>query len=167
MAENELKPLNKAQLVFVSEYLKLFNATAAYLVAYPKSKRDSARANAARLIAEDNVKAEIGARLAEIHMSADEAIKRLADMARGDVSDFLNGFGGVDLDKAKGKTHLIRKIKQRTITKIGKGDKDEDTEITDIELELYSALDAIEKILKIGGKLKDADININVNITDD
>ena len=151
---DELKPLNKAQQVFVSEYLKLFNATEAYLVAYPKSKRDSARANAARLIAEDSVKAEIEARLKEIHMSADEALKLMADIARGDITEFITPLGNLDIDllKASGKGRLVKKIKQKTVTKIGKGKEDEDTEVLDTEIELYPADAALDKILKIHGK---------------
>ena len=151
------KPLNKAQQVFVSEYLKLFNATEAYLVAYPKSKRDSARANAARLIAEDSVKAEIEARLAEIHMSADEALKLMADIARGDIGDVIDNFGSVDMVEArkKGKTKLIKRLKQRTITKIGKNKSDPDEEIHETEVEFYPADSAIRDILKIHGKYKD------------
>lgn len=168
MAEEteSLKPLNKAQQVFVTEYLKCFNGTEAYLVAYPKSKRDSARANAARLIAEDNIKAEITARLAEHHMSADEALQRLADMARGDVTEFITPMGAFDIDavKASGKGHLIKKIKQKTITKIGKSDKDEDTEVHDTEIELYDAQAALDKILKVHGKYSDAPtLNINMS----
>lgn len=162
-----LKPLSKKHKRVLDEYLICFVQWKAYKAVYPESSEEVCRTSSSRLFADANFKAHLEARLNEVHMSADEAIKRLADMARGDVSDFLNGFGGVDLEKAKGKTHLIKKLKQRTITKIGKGEKDEDTEITDTEVELYSALDAIEKILKIGGKLKDADININVNFTDD
>lgn len=153
----ELKPLNKAQQVFVTEYLKCFNATEAYSRAYPKAKRDSARALAANLIANISVKAEIEARLAEHHMSADEAMKRLADMARGDVTEFITPMGAFDIEavKAAGKGHLIKKIKQRTVTKIGKTDKDEDTEVHDTEIELYDSQAAIDKILKVHGKYKE------------
>ena len=167
--EKPLKPLNKAQQVFVSEYLKCFNGTEAYSRAYPSAKRDSARANAAELLAKPNIKAEITARLSEIHMGADESIKRLSDMARGDVTEFITPMGAFDIEamKAAGKGHLIKKIKQRTVTKIGKTDKDEDTEIHDTEIELYSAKDAIDTLLKVGGKLKDAEVTINVNLTDD
>jgi len=168
MSEEQPKKLNRAQEVFVSEYLSCFNATAAYLVAYPKGKRDSARANASRLIAEDNVKQVIQDRMKEIHMSADEALKRMADIARGDIGDLVNAFGAIDLAEAKrkGLTHLIKKVKQRTVTKMGKKDED-DVEIHDLEVETYSAKDALETILKVGGRLKDVEININVKLTDD
>lgn len=164
-----MKEMSKKHTAFIDEYLRCFNATEAYLRVYPKSSRDAARANAARLIATDSVKAEITARLAEHHMTADEALQRLADMARGDVTEFISPMGAFDIDavKAAGKGHLIKKIKQRTITKIGKGEKDDDTEIHDTEIELYSAKDAIDTILKVGGKLKDANVTINVNLIDD
>lgn len=151
---DELKPLNKAQQVFVSEYLKCFNGTEAYSRAYPKAKRDSARANAADLLANTSIKAEIEARLAEVHMSADEALKLMADIARGDIGDFVNDFGGVDILKAReaGKTRLIKKIKTRTITING---KQEDKEVVEEEVELYPADAALRDILKIHGKYKE------------
>jgi phage terminase small subunit len=163
------KPLSIKHSKFVDEYLRCFNGTQAYLLVYPKATYESAKANAARLLTNDNVKAEITSRLAEAHMTADEALKRLADMARSDVTEFLTPFGAVDLDavKAAGKGHLIKKIKQRTITKIGKGRDEADTETHDTEIELYSAKDAIDTILKVGGKLKDSNLVINVNLTDD
>lgn len=153
----ELKPLNRPQQVFVTEYLKLFNATEAYTRAYPKAKRDSARANASELLTKPNIKAEIAARLAEHHMTADEALQRLADMARGDITEFITPMGAFDIEamKAAGKGHLIKKIKQKTVTKIGKGESDEDTEIHDTEIELYPADAALRDILKMHGKYKD------------
>jgi phage terminase small subunit len=156
---SEEKPkLNKAQEVFVSEYLSCFNATEAYSRAYPKAKRTTAGANGHELLKKTEIQDEITARLTHVHMSADEALKRLADMARGDVTEFITPFGSVDLDavKAAGKGHLIKKIKQRTITKIGKGERDEDTEVHDTEIELHDAQAAIDKILKVHGKYKDA-----------
>lgn len=160
--------ITKANEVFITEYLKCFNGTEAYSRAYPKANRDSARANAAELLAKPSIKAEVERRLAEIHMTADEALRLMSDIARGDITDFLSPLGGLDTEKIlkSGKGRLIKKIKQRTITKIGKGDKDDDVEIHDTELELYPADAALRDILKISKKLP-ADINIQVNITDD
>lgn len=165
MAEN--KPLTKANEVFITEYLKCFNGTEAYSRAYPKAKRDSARANAAELLAKPSIKAEIEARLAEYHMTADEALQRLADMARGDITEFITPMGAFDIEamKAAGKGHLIKKIKQKTVTKIGKGENDEDTEIHDTEIELYPADSALRDVLKIHGKYKDTvDVNHSGNV---
>lgn len=124
---------------------------------YPKSTREAARANAARLIATDNIKAEIQARLDEVHMSADEALKLHGDIARGDIGDLLdnNGLLDIRLAKAQGKTRLLKKIKQKTITRIGKKEDDDDVEITEIEFEMYPADAAQERILKIHGKFTD------------
>jgi hypothetical protein len=90
----------------------------------------------------------------------------MADIARGDIGEFLNGYGGIDLDEARkrGLTKLIKKIKQRTVTKIGKGDKDEDTEVNETEIELYPADAALERVLKITGKFREAP-TFNVNMT--
>ena len=155
---SEEKPkLTKANEVFISEYLKCFNGTEAYCIAYPKSKRESARRSASDLLTNPDIKAEITRRLDEVHMSADEALKLLSDIARGDVGEIIDNFGSVDLLEArsKGKTKLIKKIKQRTITKIGKNKSDPDEEIHETEVELYPADAAIRDVLKIHGKYKD------------
>ncbi len=149
---DELKPLSKKHQRFVDEYLKTFHQTNAYLVVYPRSSPEAARANAARLIATDNIKAEIQARLAEVHMSADEALKLTADIARGDIGDFLAigkmGFS-IDLDGAReeGKTNLIRKVTQKTVI-----DGKRETETHIIDFELYDRQAALRDILKIQGK---------------
>jgi len=161
------KKLTRKQQVFIDEYLKCFNgAEAARRAGY--SER-SAREIAVRLLAEVSIKEQIDARMTESHMGADEALKLLADMARSNIGDYIDDRLMIDLSAARenGGTKLIKKIRQRTITKIGKGDKDDDTEITDTEIELYDAQAAIEKILKVGGKLKDSELTINVRLTDD
>jgi hypothetical protein len=166
---DELKPLSKKHKQVQDMYLSCFNQTAAYMSVYPKATYESARTSAAALFAIPNFSAHLEARLAQAHMSADEAIKRLSDMARGDIGQFMDRLGSLDIQAARdaGLTPLIKKIKQRTITKIGKKDDDDDTEIHDLEIELYSAKDAIDTILKVGGKLKDSEFTINVRLTDD
>lgn len=152
--ETQKKTLTRKQRVFVDEYLKCFNgAEAARRAGYSESR---ARTTAAELMAEGSISEQIQARLAEVHMSADEALKRMADIARGDIGDFTDRLGLLDMQTAKdnGLTKLIKKIKQRTVTKIGKSDKDEDVEVHDLEIELYSAKDALETVLKVTGKLK-------------
>jgi len=163
------KPLSKKHLKFIDEYLTCWNGTRAYMRVYPGSSYDSARANAAKLLAIDSIKETLAERMSEAHMGADEALKLTADIARGDITELLTPLGSVDLDyiREKGLGRLIKKIKVRTITKIGKGDKDDDTEIHDTELEMYPADAAQERILKVGGKLKDSELTINVRLTDD
>jgi len=166
----ELKPLTPGDLLFIVRYFEMhMNGTQAYLSLHPKSSYNNARSCAADILAKPNIKAEIRRRIDEKVMKSDEALLLLADMARGDVGDFIDRNNILDLTMAreKGLTKLIKKIKQRTITKIGKSDTDEDVEITDMEFELYSAKDAIDTILKAGGALKDSNIEINVKLSDD
>lgn len=167
--ESETHKLNRRQQVFVEEYLRCFNASEAARRAGYKGKPSVI---GARLLADVSIKAAFDARLKELHMGTDEALKLLADQARGDIGDFMDissvGYN-FDLMKAreKGITKLIKKIKQKTVTRIGKKDDDDDIEITELEIELYDAQSAIDKILKVSGALKDSAINITVTMTDD
>lgn len=166
----EEKPkLSKADEVFVSEYLLCFNATAAYKKAHPSAKDTTAASNGWKLLRKTEIQEAIQSRLDEVHMSADEALKLTADIARGDVTEFITPFGNIDIDKLRqgGKGRLIKKIKQKTVTKIGKGESDEDTEVLETEIELYPADAALDKILRVHGKYKDVGTNenpLNVNI---
>jgi hypothetical protein len=87
-------------------------------------------------------------------MSADEALKLLADQARGDIVDVMDvtpmGYV-VDMAKAKerGVTRLIHRVKQKTVTISG---KDGEQEIHTTEIELYDAQSALDKILRVHGK---------------
>jgi len=82
------------------------------------------------------------------HMSPEEALKLLADIARGNMGDFIkvekDGTFGIDLRKAKDVTKLIKKVKYKP-NKFG----------TEYEIELYSALDALDKQLRVHGKYRD------------
>lgn len=165
----ELKPLSKKHELFVTNLILCkLNATEAYLRTYPNSNPDSARASASALLTNLNVQKALRQRIDEYNMTADEALMLQADIARGDITKLLDDNGMVDIKKIKasGYGRLIKKIKQRTITKIGKGDKDDDTEIHDTEIEIHDAQLAQVNILKMGGKLQ-SDLIINVKITDD
>jgi len=163
-ATEELKPLSKKHQLFVDQYfLCNFNGTEAYMRVYKPNTRASARANAADLLADTSIAAAVSTRLSEVHMSADEALELLAGMARGDLSDFMelttNGFNISLVNKGedgelqpKPNTRLIRKIKQKTTTIIGKKESDDDKEIHETEIELYDAQSALEKILRVHGK---------------
>jgi len=171
MTEPEENPkLNKAQEVFVSEYLVCFNATEAYSRAYPKAKRTTAGANGHELLKKTEIQEAIQERLAEVHMSADEALKLTADIARGDVGEFINDFGGVTMDEVRkaGKTRLIKKWKTKTVTINGKS---EDKEVHTEEIELYDAQAALRDILKVHGRfIERQDITSNgkeIGVDDD
>lgn len=149
-----MEELSTRHKEFINEYLKCFNATDAYLKIYPKAKYDTARANSSRLLADANISAEIARRLAERRMSADEVLDRLTDIARGDIGEIMDisGVGfNLDMQKAKdaGKTKLIKKIKQKTTYFSGKDGGD--SEQHEIEIELYSAHEALRDLGKVHG----------------
>jgi len=150
--------MNKKQTVFVNEYLTCWNAAEAARRAGYSVK--TARSYGQQLLTNLDIKEEIQARLAEKQMSADEALTLLADMARGDVAQLMDvssmGFS-LDMQRAKelGLTKLIKKVKQRTIIHQGKSESDEDRETHDLEIELYDAQSALDKILRVAGRYKD------------
>lgn len=139
--------LSNKRLAFVNEYLRDFNATQAAIRAgySPKSAYSIGQEN----LKIPEISAYISARVEEKAMSADEALTRLADIARGDMGDFLDiGSMGfiIDLNGAqeKGLTKLIKKVRMRTVTTLAKDGTE--TETHDTEIELYSALDALVQI---------------------
>ncbi len=147
---DEPKALTRKQQVFVDEYLKTWNAAeAARRAGY--SER-SAYSQGWENLRKPEIKALIEARLDEVHMSADEALKLTADIARGDLADFMSigsmGFN-LDLDAAReaGKTNLIKRVSQKTITD---GKTDKETHILDIEL--YDRQTALRDLLKVHGR---------------
>jgi hypothetical protein len=96
--------------------------------------------------------------LEEKHMSAEEAMERISDIARGDVAKLMDVSSvGFNLDMAKaqeaGLTKLIKKVKQKTTTYLAKKESEEDREVTELEIELYNAHEAAKDILKLHGKL--------------
>ena len=168
--EKQLKSLSKVNQKILDEYLLCFNQWKAYKKGHPNVTDESARTLSSKLFADVNFAGHLAARLNEVHMSADEALKLLADMARGDIGQFMEttsmGFE-LDVDAAKkaGLTKLIKRIKQRT--EITSGKDGDDKEVHTQEIELYSAKDALDTILKVAGKITTADVSINVNLTDD
>lgn len=147
----EVKLTNK-QRAFIEEYLLDFNATrAAKAVGYSEK---SATLIGHENIRKPNIQAEIARRLAERRMSADEVLDRLTDIARGDIGEIMDisGVGfNLDMQKAKdaGKTKLIKKIKQKTTYFSGKDGGD--SEQHEIEIELYSAHEALRDLGKVHG----------------
>lgn len=139
---------------FVNQYFLLgFNQTRAYMQTYGETDENAAAANASRLIRNDKVAQEIKRRFEARAMKADEVIDRLSQIARGDLGDFLDitemGYS-VDVSKAlkARKTHLIKKLKQKTTLVMGKGDAP-DQEFHETEIELYSAHEALRDMGKV------------------
>lgn len=108
--------LNARQEAFVNEYLKCRNAAEAARRAGYSAR--SARQQGQRLLTNDDILAEIQARTQEKAMEADEALSRLADIARGSMEDFVSfthePYPAFTLDLAKarrrGVLHLIHEL---------------------------------------------------------
>lgn len=162
--DKQAKKLTKRQEVFIIEYPLCLNATEAARRAGYSEK--SARQTGCDLLADPYISVQIQEQFKKYHMSADEALKLQADIARGHIGTFLTPLGHIDVDMAReAEGRIVKKIKQRTITKIGKGAKDDDTEIHETEIELYPADVAQERILKVAGKFKNEGINLPDNST--
>lgn len=152
MQDEELNiELTDKQKRFVEQYCIHFNgARAAREAGYSEnSDHEIAAQNLAKL----SIKTAISTRLQELTMSADEATKRLTDMARGSIESFLtigddgNVVINLSTNDSKQNLTLIKKIKQ-TKRIIG------DTGIVEVynEIELHDQKDAILNLLKLHGK---------------
>jgi phage terminase small subunit len=149
--------LTNKQRVFMEEYLRCWNASeAARRAGYAHP-----HVQGPRLLANVSIQEEYEHRLAEMHVSADEALAILGEQARGDLGDFMDihqmGFNLQLLndDGTRKNTRVIKKIKQKTTTFIAKNESDEDREVHELEIELYDAQAANDKILRVAGKYKD------------
>lgn len=144
--------LTDKQKRFIDEYLIDFNATrAAIKVGYSKK---TASVIGSENLAKPYIADEISRRIEEQAMSSKEVLTRLADMARGDIADLMDittsGFTlNLMCKDEKGKlivnpkTKLIKKIKQKVTTYLAKKENEEDREVVETEIELYSAQEAL------------------------
>jgi len=139
------RKLTRKRQAFVDAYFVCgFNGTAAARMA-GYSGNDATLAQ----IAYENLRipeiaSAIDARMAEHAMSANEILARLTEHARGDIGDIYDETtGGIDWVKARatGRTGLIKRIEQTTVTT-------EDSEVHTFKLELHDP----QKALQLLGK---------------
>lgn len=103
--------LSVKQRVFIEEYLKTFNATRAAIAA--GYSPDTAYSMGWQNLRKLEIAEAISQRLSEKAMSADEVLMRLAEQARAEYSDAIDGDGTVDIAKlvSTNRAHLIKSIK--------------------------------------------------------
>lgn len=155
--ETQEVKLTYKQRAFIDEYLRDFNLTQAAIRAGYSEK--TAYSIGSRLLKNVEIFGEVERRLEERRATANESLDLLTQHQRGDIGDFLDvsGMGfALDLQKAKaeGKTRLIKKLKQKTTIFSGKSEED-DREVHELEIELYDAQAAADKLLKVFGKYID------------
>lgn len=144
------KPLHEQisprHMAFADLYLRHFNAGRAYKEIYNPASDKSAWSNGARLLKHEKVRAYIEHRLSERAMGLDEILARLGDMARGDLGDFIDDDGELSLARARelGLTHLIKRVKQKTLVI-------DEREVEELWVELHDPQQAMDKILKVIG----------------
>ena len=145
--------LTNKQRVFVEEYLRTFNATAAAIAAGYSEKTASVIGH--ENLRKPNIDAEIKSRLSERAMPADEVLARTADIARGDLTEWLTADGDIDIEalRSSGRGHLLKKYKvtrRSTTTKSGN-----EFETVTTEIELYPADAAHDKLMRFHGLYND------------
>lgn len=152
-----MSKLTTKQHAFGLEYCKDFNGTKACIRAGYSEK--TAAEQASRLLKNVKVQELIQIRLNELSMASEEALKRLADIARGSVEPFLRAnedgrvFINLGSEEAKDNYNLLRKVKQtKTVTR---GKDDYEREEVRTEFELHDAKSALVDILKMHGKFTD------------
>lgn len=135
------------------------NRTRAYMRVYPNSTYASASASASRMLRKANVKAEVARRLEDEAMSAEEAIARLARIARGSMLPFLkkgpDGFVYMNLNDPEAEQYmfLIKEMEaKRQRRLVGSGEGAEEWEDEWVKVKLYSSYEANLDILKLHGK---------------
>jgi len=177
---NKLKPLSKKHQRVLDEYVKCFNQYDAYSTVYTKTTYDSAKASATRLFTDVNFKEHLQARLDEIHIGANEALKLQADIARGNIGIFfkpvdewmfnpLPEYEILDMKEVidDTKTPPVTRISYRVFHVVLDMDKVMNPQYSHLikkfsnsrknglSIELYSRQDAIRDALKVHGKFTD------------
>lgn len=141
--------LTAKQQIFITEYLRTWNATAAAITAGYSEK--TARAIGAENLTKPDIAAAIAAELDRRKMGADEALARTAAIARFDITEWIDEDGQLDIDgiRAAGLGHCLRKVKTTQRQRVS-GDV-----VTTVEVEAYPADAAHDKLLRHHGQYND------------
>lgn len=147
-----LKRLRRRQVLFVGFIAQGKNQTeAARLAGYSETAAEN---QGYRLMRNDDVRLAISEMMERYSMSVGEAVGKMSMWARGSLAPFLTETGDIDLhsDQAKMNLPIVKKYKKRKTTTTGENDFISVTET--VEIELYDAKDATDKILQLHGRYK-------------
>jgi phage terminase small subunit len=140
---DELRPEWRA---FINHYVTSgYNITESAIAAGYSPK--SAHVTGSRLLKNAKIRSAIDAHLATHAMRADEIMARLSAQARGDMSDFINAKGEIDLEqaRARGVLHRVKEIRQERVG----------ATLVRTTLKLYDVQGALVKLGHAAGKLAD------------
>jgi phage terminase small subunit len=146
--------------VFCREYAVYSNASKAYAKAFPGTSENSCRANACRLIANDNIKkrvAEIQAeRLDRLEVTHEKIVRELAKMAFVDERDFYHADGTVknipDMDPDV--VAAVESVKVRVMTTESEDGVTSTVQVT--ELKHGNKREALKLLMSQRGMLKES-----------
>lgn len=143
-----MSDLTLKQQAFINAYLETMNGVEAAKRAGYKGAYTTLGSVANENLKKPKIKAEIERRMEVLTMPSAEVLKRLTDMARGDMTRYITEDGGVDIDamKAEGAGYLLKKYKKTKRTTRSKFGNETDTELT--EVELYPADGALDKLMR-------------------
>jgi phage terminase small subunit len=146
----ELDGLTIKQRLFLDHYIVCMNGTEAARRAGYEGDTATLANMASQNLRNHYILRALETRLNTFAMSPAEVLTRLTDIGRGDVADVMNSAGAIDPSeaRARGKSHLIKRIKTKTITT-------EDSDIHETEVEMYDAQSALNTLLKFHGLLVD------------
>ena len=147
-----LKLLSDKYQRFVIGYSEHGNASKAYRDA--GYSPINARSEAYKLLRKPEIRATLDSFMEAHAISAGECIGRLSIWSRGNIEAFLSPSGEIDLQSESAQANMgqIKKYKHRkTITT---NDEGFTSETTTVEIELYDAKDAVDKLLQIYGRYK-------------
>src|SRR5258705_3085836 len=99
------RKLNPQQRVFLESYLGCWNATEAARKAGYRQPQSQGQ----RLLKNVEIQRRIQSRLKQFHLSTDMVLARLSEIACGNVADFLDATGNVDLGKVRDKGYLLKR----------------------------------------------------------
>jgi phage terminase small subunit len=170
---NDQTIISDQHKLFIEEYLQNgFNATKAYMSVYPNAAYDSARTNAAKLLANTNIRTEIDLRCNELLKDKAEltikTIEELKRLAFADIKEFLD-YDNDNLTFKPSNEIDTRPIESVEITRL-KAETDKITGLNTMtekmKLKLYNKKDALETLCKYLGLFKEQiEISGNIPIT--
>lgn len=135
--------LTGKQAKFVDAYIICLNGTEAARRAGYAGDDNVLAVTASENLRNHKIIHAIDEKLSAYAMTANEVLIHLTDIARGDIADAVTVFGNPDIDQAgtRGKSHLIKRIRTKTITT-------DDQEIHETEIEMYDRLKALDLLAK-------------------
>lgn len=144
------------QQAFIDHYLITLNGTEAAKLAKYKGNDVTLASVGYENLRKPQIREEIDRRLSEQTMSANETLKRISDIAAGDMLAYIDSSGNLNMQAMRdaGMGRLLKKYKktERTIPR-----KDnEPIEIKQIEIELYGADSAQDKLMRYHGLYNDS-----------